>query len=661
VLNRLSIIQLSLISLSLFLALTICLITFNINQSVNELQLAEQDNNVVTLLDNIEKLAHHTAVERGLTAGYLASPNSIKKTRLDKQRQETDTAKNNLEQLAQTLSIPSVDIKRGFTALNQHLSKQSYIRNKVDEVNAHNAFTLYSTINKVALMTINNFMLDISQNDLKINLKSAFLFAQYKEQTGKIRGKVNGILSRKSITTLEKNELSRLVSLQENVIGSINSYLDEQNAREFLTIMSTDRADKINEITATLLRENPDFNNLPKPDNWFALATAQIVDVKKLLDKQWQLINVQSNTNIANSYSKIIYTSFITLSLLTIVIIVNVYLVKSLKKQLFRLSKNLNEITKDNNLTIDVTLDSNNELGQISRSIHTMILAIKSLVLGLDNTIKTSIKFNKSLGEVTTSIVNDSKQTQEMATSISAATEQLVATSNEIAQSAVLAKDSSNSLENTARSSLQLNQQTKDAASLVDSNMKNVQLSADKMQNQVTQIGSILDTINSLSDQTNLLALNAAIEAARAGQHGRGFAVVADEVRSLAQGSREASDKISTLLNELQQISSTVVEGVNQNVAATTELFENSQAAEKASNKVKDLALELENMATSLSTASEEQTATLSHVALEISHIQTVALHEFELSKSLHTIFENSNSNTKTLQSTIDSFIIDAK
>lgn len=74
-----------------------------------------------------------------------------------------------------------------------------------------------------------------------------------------------------------------------------------------------------------------------------------------------------------------------------------------------------------------------------------------------------------------------------------------------------------------------------------------------------TEISDIISFIASIADQTNLLALNAAIEAARAGEYGRGFAVVADEIRSLADNTKNATSKITSIISRVVDASNNIL------------------------------------------------------------------------------------------------------
>ncbi|MGM0379501.1 MAG: methyl-accepting chemotaxis protein [Bacillota bacterium] len=67
-----------------------------------------------------------------------------------------------------------------------------------------------------------------------------------------------------------------------------------------------------------------------------------------------------------------------------------------------------------------------------------------------------------------------------------------------------------------------------------------------------TKIEEATEFIQSIAKKTNLLALNASIEAARAGEHGKGFAVVAKEIRELSDRTKEASELIGDITEELK-------------------------------------------------------------------------------------------------------------
>ena len=128
-----------------------------------------------------------------------------------------------------------------------------------------------------------------------------------------------------------------------------------------------------------------------------------------------------------------------------------------------------------------------------------------------------------------------------------------------------------------------------------------------KLGESSAEIGQVIKVITSIAQQTNLLALNATIEAARAGEAGKGFAVVANEVKELAKetakatedisrkieaiqgdtkGAVEAIAQISTIINQINDISNTIASAVEEQTATTNEIARNVQEGAKGGAQV---------------------------------------------------------------------------
>lgn len=100
------------------------------------------------------------------------------------------------------------------------------------------------------------------------------------------------------------------------------------------------------------------------------------------------------------------------------------------------------------------------------------------------------------------------------------------------------------------------------------------------------QVVSNIGIVENIAEQTNMLALNATVEAARAGEHGKGFAVVASEIRKLTDESKITTNKISALINNVQNITHSTIMATEE---SSKELDVMTESVEVAKSNIEEI------------------------------------------------------------------------
>lgn len=654
-LKRFSLMQLTFISAALLFLFALFLVGKDIVTTTARLNGANNDIQLIRLLDALEKTAHHHAVERGLTAGFLGSGSDEARGKMLAQRDKADDAEMQLQRLLKENWPSEFAVTSKTAVLTEILQSKGKIRGEVNNRIGSNAFAYYSKLNKSALDAVTALTFNISSAQAATELAYAVQFAWLKERLGQVRGKVNGVLAKQSLSLAALADISSYDNDISYIHRQLKNILSGKDLAEFTRVADSSNSGLMESVVSALKAGNVDYAVLPSSADWFGAATQQIGAVKGLLDNQWQTIGNTAENNADTANFQLISMIVIAVIVTIIIGVIYFYMVSLLASQLRSLSSSLNQAS-DGDLTVRARLNSENELGTISVYIEKTLSNLRDLILHLRESLLVSNRIGDELYKSTEVILRDADDTSSRSMTISSAIEEMAATSEEIARATSNTLDASQRLKEIARNSLQANRKIKSSMKGLTKEMGDVSAQAQTMGQQMSEIGSIINTINKLSEQTNLLALNAAIEAARAGEHGRGFAVVADEVRQLATASRESTDRISELLDNLTSVSNTVINGINSNNERATASLAVTEEGEKAAEQVQQSAEEVEMLANSMSAATEEQSTTARDIAKDVTTVQESATHEAKAAEGLNALAEELRENNQELDKTMAHF-----
>jgi len=292
--------------------------------------------------------------------------------------------------------------------------------------------------------------------------------------------------------------------------------------------------------------------------------------------------------------SALISTAFIV----TLVLIIAFTITRQLKgcsQSLLTTVKMVDELAKGGgDLTFRFTSHDESEIGLLSAKFNNFLESLANIV-------KRLIENTKSLFSISGELYADVSRSTEVVSEFRDKAEYISMSSAEILSAM---NDVSTSLEELTKAIREISEKAQVSSQMVKETSQAVfetKELAEKLKAASFEIEDVVNLINNIAEQTNLLALNASIEAARAGEAGKGFAVVANEVKELARQTQSATQEIKQKIDFLVQATG----NVSNSVEGIVSLIKN-----------------VEDAATTIASAVEEQTIVVNSVFEHISSVR---------------------------------------